>query len=86
MTSTRLQLIDAIDSVEIDRIDGETIKSVGRQRYDMTAMKAFDNSGNELRFGLVGMNTECFSRQNLAPVQVTTISHHSTVKARAQWN
>jgi hypothetical protein len=63
MTRTRFDLIDSVNSVEIYRVDGKSVESVRRQRDDLASMKAIDNLGDEIWFGLVWMNAECFSRQ-----------------------
>jgi len=58
-----LELVDAVDGAEIDRVDGEAVEGIGRERDDVAAVEAGDDVADERGFGLVGMNTECFGRQ-----------------------
>ena len=63
-----LELVDAVDGLEIDGIDGEAVEGVGGEGDDVSAVEAGDDLVDKLGFGLVGMDAECFGRQNLAPV------------------
>ncbi len=68
MTSTGFELVDALDGAEIDWVDGEAIEGVGWERDDVTGVEAGDDIVDQCWLGFVGMNAECFGRQNLAPV------------------
>jgi hypothetical protein len=57
------ELVDAIDGVEIDRIDGEAVKSVSRERDDVAAVETVGDILDERRLRLVGMDTESFGGQ-----------------------
>jgi hypothetical protein len=57
-------LVDAVDGAQIDGVDGEAVEGVGGQSDDVAAVEAGDDVPDERRFGLFGMNAECFSRQN----------------------
>jgi hypothetical protein len=60
-----LEVVDAIDGLEIDGVDGETVEGVGGESDDVAVVEAGDDVVDERWFGLVGMNTECFGRQIL---------------------
>jgi hypothetical protein len=62
------ELVDAVDGLEIDWIDGEAVEGVGRESDDVTAVEAGDDVVDERGLGLFGMNTEGFGDQMLAPV------------------
>jgi len=63
-----LELVDAFDGAEIDRVDSEAVEGVGGKGDDVTAVEAGDDVVDECGLGLVGMDTKGFGRQNLAPV------------------
>jgi hypothetical protein len=51
-----LQLVDAVDRVQIDRVDGKAIEGVGRQRYHVATFERLDDVVHQLWLWLVGMN------------------------------
>ena len=63
VTGAGFELVDAVDGVEIDGVDGETVKSVGRERDDVAAVETVGDVLDERRLRFVGMNTESFSGQ-----------------------
>jgi hypothetical protein len=64
VASAGLDVVDAIDGVEIDGIDGEAVEGVGGQGDDVAGVETGDNLRDELRFGFVGVNAEDLSRQS----------------------
>jgi hypothetical protein len=64
VAGSRLDLIDAIDGAQIDRIDREAIKGIGRKSYNLTCVETISYLRDELWFGLIGMNTKRIGRQN----------------------
>jgi len=65
------EFVDAVDGAEIDGVDGEAVEGIGGEGHDVAAIETGDDLIDELGLGLVGMNAEDFSRQNLAPVPGT---------------
>ncbi len=59
-----LEVVDAVDGVQIDRIDGETIEGIGGKGDDIAAVEAGDDGLDVVLLGLVWMNAEDLSRQN----------------------
>jgi len=69
MASTRLKLVDAIDSAKIYRIDSKAIEGVRGKSNHLARMETISYLGDELWFGLIGVDTKRVGRQNReAPV------------------
>ena len=68
MAGAGLELVDAIDGVKINGVDGEAVEGVGGEGDDVAAVEAVSNVADERGLWLVGMDAESFGRQNLAPV------------------
>ena len=62
------EVVDTIDGLEVDRVDGEAVKGVGGKGDDVAAVEAGDDVFDERWFWFVGMNAESFWPSNLAPV------------------
>jgi len=95
MAGAGFDLVDAVDRLEIDRVDGETIEGVGGQGYNVAAVEAVDDLPDQFGFGLVGMDAEGFGRQIVLLCQLfghrgpevakkTANSHHSIPGGWAQ--
>jgi hypothetical protein len=63
MTGAGLDVVDAVDGVEIDGIDGQAVEGVGRQGDNVAGVQAVDDDVDEFGFGLVGMDVKGFGRQ-----------------------
>src|SRR5216683_2601736 len=95
MAGAGFDLVDAVDGLEIDRVDGETVEGVGGQGYDVAAVEAVDDLPDQFGFRLVGMDAEGFGRQIVLLCQLfghrgpevakkTANSHHSIPGGWAQ--
>lgn len=63
MARARLDVVDAIDGVEIDWVDGETVEGVGRQGDAVAGIERLSDEFYERGLGLVGVDAKDLGRQ-----------------------